>query len=473
MVILMARASVLLDRKWFVTSREDDIRGHYDLSKEIGAGGFGRVLLGTHIESGEVRAIKLIQKDKLENDQTFKTEIEIMARLDHPNIVRIIETFETSSLCCLVMEYCEGGELFSLICEKRTLTEAEAAVYMRQILSALAYCHDAKICHRDLKPDNLLLTYKTGSFEIKLADFGLSQSFSEEDLMHSISGTPYYIAPEMLSGSYNHLVDMWSLGVILYIMLSGCTPFNGQSNEEILFRVYAANYNFFPTPFSQVSHSAKDLIARMIMKDPSLRITARQALSHPWIRGADTLMKPLMDEVYQGIKSFINEQALKRATFMYLASRLAERELQDLKQVFVSLDDDQNGLLSYSEFEIGLRRLMTQSSDRDVKLRNLYNMIDSNLNGKIDYTEFLAACLHSQKYLNIGLIKSAFSFFDTDDSGFITKEELGRALNGNRVDGPQLDATCEEIIRLVDTNGDGMIDYMEFLMMMLEHHNIL
>jgi calcium-dependent protein kinase len=371
------------------------------------------------------------------------------------------------------MEYCEGGELFSLICEKKTLTEAEAAAYMRQILSALAYCHEAKICHRDLKPDNFLLTYKSGSLDIKLADFGLSQSFSEEDLMHDISGTPYYIAPEMLSGSYNHMVDMWSLGVILYILLSGCPPFNGQSNEEILFRVYAASYNFSPTPFTQVSDSAKDLIARMIMKDPNLRITARQALNHSWIRGAATSMTPLMDEVYQGIKSFINEQALKRATFMYLASRLAERELQELKQVFVSLDDDHNGLLSFSEFEIGLRRMMSAGSDSDVRLRNLYNMIDSNLNGKIDYTEFLAACLHSQKYLNLGLIKSAFSFFDTDNSGFITRDELATALKGNREDGPQLDATCDEIIRLVDTNRDGKIDYMEFLMMMLEHHNIL
>lgn len=464
-------ARVALERKWFVTSSDDDINRHYELSEEIGSGGFARVLLGTHRLTGERRAIKLLQKKKVKDYETFKSEIEIMSRLDHPNIVRIIETFETEALCCLVMEYCEGGELFQVVCAKKTLNEAEAASYVRQMLSALAYCHESRICHKDLKAENCLLSYKSGGPDLKLADFGLAQSFTEEELMHDISGTPYYIAPETLNGSYNQLVDIWSLGVLLYIMLSGCPPFNGRNNEEILCKVYAANYNFRPTPFNQVTDNAKDLIARMLMKDPELRITAKQALLHPWLRNSYSITKPLQEEVFQGIKCFVNEQALKKATLMYIASRLAEREIQELKQIFVSLDDDRNGLISYSEFEVGLRRLT--SSSEDAKLQNVYQLLDSNLNGKIDYTEFLAACLYSQKYLNISLIKSAFSFFDQDNSGFITKEELATALRGNSMSGPALELVCEEIMALVDTNGDGRIDYMEFLMMMLEHQDLL
>lgn len=466
----MERKNLLLDRKWFLTSSDDDISVHYDLSQEIGAGGYGRVLLGTHKASGEVRAVKIIQKVKIKDCQTFQTEIEIMKQLDHPHIVRIIETYESDKICCLVMEYCEGGELFQMVCDNKTMSEVEASGYIRQLLSALAYCHSAKICHRDLKPENILLSFKSSSPDLKLADFGLAQMFTEEEVMHSFSGTPYYIAPEMLSGSYNHLVDCWSLGVIMYIMLSGVPPFNGTNNEEILLKVYAASYNFRPAPFTAVSDGAKDLIARLLMKDPELRISAQQALSHPWVRGIDSFVTaPLMDEVFEGIKQFVEGQALKKATLMYLASRLAERELQELKQIFQTMDTDGNGLISYSEFEHGLSSLEGNKAN----LRNVYNLIDSNFNGKIDYTEFLAACLYSQKYLNINLIKEAFTYFDVDKSGFISKEELQLALSGGQVVSPAVAIVVEEIMNKVDTNGDGKIDYIEYLVMMLEHHHSL
>mmetsp|Transcript_28650 Transcript_28650/g.50961 ORF Transcript_28650/g.50961 Transcript_28650/m.50961 type:complete len:468 (-) Transcript_28650:1097-2500(-) len=466
----MTGNSLLLDRKWFVTSSDDDITAHYDLSQEIGSGGYGRVLLGTHKSSGETRAVKIIQKSRVKDYLTFQTEIEIMKKLDHPHIVRIIETYETEKICCLVMEYCEGGELFQVVCDKKTLSESEAAGYMRQLLSALAYCHSSKVCHRDLKPENILLSFNSGSPDLKLADFGLAQSFTEEEVMHSFSGTPYYIAPEMLSGSYNHLVDCWSVGVILYIMLSGVPPFNGSNNEEILLKVYAASYNFRPFPFASVSDGAKDLIARLLMKDPELRISAQQALTHPWVRGIDSFITaPLMDEVFEGIKKFVEGQALKKATLMYLASRLAEREIIELKQIFLTMDTDGNGLISYSEFEYGLSSLEGNKSN----IKKVYNLVDSNFNGKIDYTEFLAACLYSQKYLNINLIKEAFSYFDTDRSGYITRDELQQSLSGGQTISPAIALVVDEIIRTVDTNGDGKIDYMEYLVMMLEHHHSL
>lgn len=466
----MADSRLLLDRKWFVTSSDDDITDHYDLTQQIGEGGFGRVLLGTHRNSGEVRAVKIIQKSRVKEARTFKTEIDILKRLDHPQIIRIIETFETEKLCCLVMEYCEGGELLHVVEERRTLSESEAAGYMRQILSALAYCHSSMVCHRDLKPDNILLSFKSGSCDVKLADFGLSQTFTEDEVMHNFTGTPYYIAPEMLSGSYNQLVDCWSVGVILYIMLSGVPPFDGDNNEDILLKVYAASYNFRPFPFARVSEGAKDLIARLLMKEPSLRISAQQALTHPWVRGIESFVtQPLMDEVFEGIKLFVVGQALKRATMMYLASRLAEREIQELKQIFLAMDSDCNGLISYSEFEHGLSSLEGNKAN----LKQIYSLVDSNLNGKIDYTEFLAACLYSQKYLNISLIKEAFAYFDVDNSGFITKDELQLALSGGQGVGPAISAVCEDIIHSVDTNGDGKIDYMEFLVMMLEHNHSL
>lgn len=254
---------------------------NYTFDKEIGSGAYGKVFLASEVNTGILRAVKVVQKNRISDYTSFQNEIDILGHLDHPNIVNIIETYETDRLCFLVLEHCSGGELFERISSQRYLTEIQAANIMKALFSAVAYCHDHGVCHRDLKPENCLFSNQTNDSDIKLIDFGLSKVFDEDEMMHSMNGTPYYIAPEILSGNYNYQVDCWSLGIILYIMLSGNPPFNGRSNQEILMNVYNGFYSFRPKAFESVSESAKDLISRLLVKDPTIRLTARQSLQHP------------------------------------------------------------------------------------------------------------------------------------------------------------------------------------------------
>ena len=189
---------VELRKQWFIGSNNAEIQQVYRFEKELGQGAYGKVMLATHLQSNQKRAIKAIPKSRVKDYVTFKTEIDILRDLDHPNIVKLIETFENDRMCYVVLEICEGGELFKRIIEKKRLSEAEAASTIKQMISAIMYCHRNSICHRDLKPENVLMDTNDEDSTIKLIDFGLAQKLSEDELMHSLNGTPYYIAPEVM-----------------------------------------------------------------------------------------------------------------------------------------------------------------------------------------------------------------------------------------------------------------------------------
>ncbi|CAG9311545.1 unnamed protein product [Blepharisma stoltei] len=456
---------IVIKKQWFVSSKTEDILNHYSFNKEIGSGAYGKVFVATELTTGITRAVKAIQKNRVSDYTSFQNEFEILSHLDHPNIVNIIETFETDRLCFLVLEYCSGGELFDRIATKRYLTEYEAAAIMKVLFSAVAYCHDHGVCHRDIKPENCLFANESPESDIKLIDFGLSKVFDENEMMHTLNGTPYYIAPEVLSGNYTYQVDCWSLGVILYIMLSGSPPFNGRNNQEILMNVFNGYYNFRNRAFDNVSEAAKDLISKLLVKDANFRLTAKEALKHPWITGlAPSQQISLPTSVFDGLRSFAQARNLKRASLIYIASKLSEKDLQSLREMFNSLDSDGDGSITIEELHSAL-----SSSGRSFDISaiaTLCEMLDSNNNGKIDYTEWIAACMQNQKYLNTGLLKSAFQHFDVDGNGKITKEELRNVLTGGDLglNLPQRDV--EAMISEADRDRDGAIDYMEFINMM-------
>lgn len=204
-------------------------------------------------------------------------EVEILKNLNHPNIVRLFEVYENKDNIFLVQELCDGRELFDEISNRKKFSEMEAAIVTKQILQAIAYCHEKKVCHRDLKPENILIDPKSKG-AIKVIDFGTSHVFSKGNNMHQVYGTAYYIAPEVLSGEYNEMCDNWSIGVILYIMLTGKPPFPGKSDEIILEKVRNANYSFPEKDWSNLSPDSKDLVSKLMEKDFSKRLTAQQAL---------------------------------------------------------------------------------------------------------------------------------------------------------------------------------------------------
>ncbi|XP_064961488.1 calcium-dependent protein kinase 26-like [Musa acuminata AAA Group] len=263
------------------------LEDRYVLLEELGWGQFGVIRACSDMLTGESVACKSIAKDRLvtpEDIRSIKLEIEVMARLSgHPNVVDLKAVYEDNDYVHLVMELCAGGELFHRLEKHGCFSEHEAAVLFRHLMEVVMYCHDKGVVHRDLKPENILLATKSLSSPIKLADFGLATYIKPGQNLSGTVGSPFYIAPEVLSGGYNEAADVWSSGVILYILLSGMPPFWGKTKSRIFESVRSAELRFPSDPWQSISDSAKDLIGGMLCRDPTQRLTAKQVLDHSWI----------------------------------------------------------------------------------------------------------------------------------------------------------------------------------------------
>jgi len=258
----------------------------YTIGKELGRGGFSIVKEGTPIAGGVKVAIKIIKKnDAGEDDLTLlQREIDIMSKLHHKNIIQLVEVFDDTDSIYLILELVTGGELFDQIVTRGSYSERDAAAICKQILEAVQYMHSNGIAHRDLKPENLLVS-GTDNDQIKVTDFGLSKDFGEAALSTSC-GTPDYVAPEVLRGApYDNSVDIWSIGVITYILLCGFPPFYGNSDQEIFEKILKAEYDFPADSWDPVSDDAKDFIKGILILNAAKRPTAAEALQHPWMIG--------------------------------------------------------------------------------------------------------------------------------------------------------------------------------------------
>jgi len=245
------------------------------------------VMLAVHKPSGIKVAVKIVEKAGVQQKpEMLKNEVEILSKVDHPNIITLYDIFETKERLYLVMELVTGGELFERIVQREQYKESEAAIVMKQLFAATAYLHTLGIVHRDLKPENLLLENENEDTPIKLTDFGLSKIYSTE-MMQTACGTPGYVAPEILElGGYDTAVDLWSAGVILYTLLCGYPPFYNE-NPAILFEtIMKGTYHFHSPYWDGISKEAKDLISKLLVVDPKQRLTAEQALQHDWFQKA-------------------------------------------------------------------------------------------------------------------------------------------------------------------------------------------
>jgi len=259
---------------------------HYDVKQDLGKEEFSVVKKAINKKTGEEVAIKIIDKKTATTAQDTKrleTEVTILKKVSHPNIICLKELYEDSNELCLVMELVTGGELFDKIVEKGQYTENEASIIVKKMLSAVEYLHGQGIAHRDLKPENLLLK-STSDTEVMISDFGLSKIVSQQSIMDTACGTPYYVAPEvLLSTGYDKEVDLWSVGVITYLLLCGFPPFYGESLPEVFEQIMKADYDF-PDPYwTDISSEAKDLIKKLLVVDAKKRLSATDALKHPWV----------------------------------------------------------------------------------------------------------------------------------------------------------------------------------------------
>ncbi|KAK1326197.1 Calcium-dependent protein kinase isoform 2 [Acorus calamus] len=443
-----------------------DVRLQYTLGKELGRGQFGVTYLCTESATGNRYACKSISKRKLvtRNDRDdIKREIQIMQHLTgQANIVEFKGAYEDRHSVHLVMELCAGGELFDRIIAKGHYSERAAAGICRAIVNVVNICHFMGVMHRDLKPENFLLATKDEGAMLKATDFGLSVFIEEGKVYRDIVGSAYYVAPEVLRRNYGKEIDVWSAGVILYILLSGVPPFWAETEKGIFDAILQWDIDFESAPWPSISYSAKDLVRKMLTPDPKKRITSAQVLEHPWIReDGDASDKPIDSAVLSRMKQFRAMNKLKKLALKVIAENLSEEEIKGLKQMFTNMDTDKSGTITYEELKAGLARLGSKLSEAEVK--QLMEAADVDGNGTIDYIEFITATMHRHKLERDEHLYKAFQYFDTDHSGYITRDELEKAMKEY---GMGDDASIKEIISEVDTDNDGRINYDEFCAMM-------
>ncbi|WCJ20224.1 Calcium-dependent protein kinase [Euphorbia peplus] len=444
----------------------EDIKQFYTLGKELGRGQFGITYLCTENSTGNFYACKSILKRKLVSKadrEDTKREVQIMQHLSgQPNIVEFRGAFEDRQSVHLVMELCAGGELFDRIIAKGHYSERDAAKICRDVVNVVHACHFMGVIHRDLKPENFLLSTREEDAMLKATDFGLSVFIDEGKKYHNIVGSAYYVAPEVLRRNYGKEIDIWSAGVILYILLSGVPPFWAESEEGIFNAILQGDIDFHSQPWPSISDSAKDLITRMLTQDPKKRITSAEVLGHPWLKdGGAASDKPIDSAVLSRLKQFRAMNKLKQLALKVIAESLSEEEIQGLKAMFTNMDTDKSGTITYEELKSGLARLGSKLSEFEVK--QLMEAADVDGNGTIDYIEFISATMHRYRLERDEHLYKAFRYFDKDSSGYITRDELESAMKEY---GMGDEASIKEIISEVDTDNDGRINYEEFCTMM-------
>jgi calcium-dependent protein kinase len=459
------RSKSSVSKQSFVTDRVTDLLSLYTLDISLGAGSFGRVTRATNRKTGQMCAIKSIRYDNVGADrvQALFTEIEILRELvrtrqDHPYIIKIYQVIHEEAYIHIVTELCTGGELFDRLAIQGSFPEATAAEYTAQIMSALNYLHVNSIVHRDLKPENMLLTSSSPNSPLKLIDFGTSQICDPLKKLSQLAGTPYYIAPEIITGNYDEKCDIWSCGVILFMMLSGKPPFNGKSRDDLFRSIVLGKYSMDGPQWRSISPQAKALVRQLLTLDPTERPSAEGVLASPWVKCRSMTRDPMPQFALKSMKNIVKfkvrctqqREGLRQAVMTYISSQMSNAEEDELRKLFTSFDQNGDGRLSREELIRGFAGT-SMKIDVDVVLRQC----DTDGDGFIGYTEFLNAANNWRAELSEARLRTVFNAFDEDGNGTISIDEFKAVVEDS-------DELWKKIIRRVDKNGDGEIDFDEF-----------
>nr|XP_019069483.1 calcium-dependent protein kinase 8 isoform X2 [Solanum lycopersicum] len=324
-------------------------------------------------------------------------------------------------------------------------------------------CHRQGVMHRDLKPENFLFGNKKETAPLKAIDFGLSVFFKPGERFNEIVGSPYYMAPEVLKRNYGPEVDVWSAGVILYILLCGVPPFWAETEQGVAQAIIRSVIDFKRDPWPKVSDNAKDLVKKMLDPDPTRRLTAHQVLEHPWLHNIKKAPNVSLGETVKArLKQFSVMNKLKKKALTVIAEFLSAEEVAGMKEAFEMMDTGKKGKINLNELKDGLQKLGHQIPDADLHI--LMEAADVDGDGSLNYPEFVAVSIHLRKMANDEHLHKAFSFFDKNQSGFIEIEELRSALRDE--DDSNSEEVTNAIMHDVDTDKDGRISYEEFAAMM-------
>ena len=422
-------------------SKNKDIRKNYEFISMLGNGSFGKVRLYRDKNFKELLfAIKTLKKEGISPYQfnLLKREVDILSNMDHPNIVKYFGIFEDDHFIHIVMEYLKGQDLSKIISLKNynDFSENQMGIIIQQLLKALSFIHSKKIIHRDIKPENILFSDKKNLYTLKLIDFGLAANSDQEI---KTVGTPSYMSPEMIDGNVTYVSDIWSVGVIVYQMITGDLPFIGKddNNKTLYEKIKNGNYDTEILNEKDCSEEAKDFINKALQKDIKNRLTVDEALNHPWIKkfSINNLDQSLINE--DSIKLFIQfskRPALHKEIFYFFAKISNETDIVDYKNVFNSFDANNKGCLSKEDLKTGLEKNKIDI-DEDT-LDCIFKGLDFHNSGRISYSEFLAAMVSSKNFNKEEKIKSVFNLLRESEQNkdYITYDSLenaAKALNLN------------------------------------------
>ena len=479
--IISCKNKVTIDTNLLTSGGTNNTFYDYHKIKLLGQGSFGTVYLVKNKKLNNNFAMKIIEKSSNdeEKEDEIKNEINILRKLDHPNILKINDFFSTKKEYFLITEFCPEGELFYEIKNFAPFEEPLAGWYMKQILSAVNYCHKSKIIHRDLKPENILIYQrnKKGFNSIKIIDFGTAILFNKKD--KNLAGSIYYLAPEIISKNrkYTEKCDIWSCGIIMYILLTGKPPFNGDSDEEILKKILQNHLDLEKYPWSVISLKAKDLIKKLLETDTKKRITAEEALNHEWFKckqvntqetsGLFKVKNP--DLLLNNLINYRTDNPLRCAVLAYLIHNNMQLEhVHEAIKLFNKIDLNGDGQISKDELYIGLKDFLELSGD---KLKNnvdiIFNNLDTDHNGFIEYEEFIRAAVNKKIFYSTNYLRFAFDYFDRDKNGCISFDEIKNIFFINEKN--KKDSKAQEQLKKCfqdsDINGNGNLTFDEFIKM--------
>jgi len=459
----------------------------YEPEGQLGEGGYGQDYLVRHKKMNLLRAMKVISVKSKTSEKKTDEEIELLKQLDHPNIVKLFEYFSDDDKYYLITEYCKGGDLFDLIKKKRTFSELSASYIMFQIFRALIYCHNTHhLVHRDIKPENIVVFRKNNAtddlYDVKLIDFGISKIFNkvEKKNDNKIIGSLKYMAPEVFEGKYDEKCDIWSCGVILYILVIPEYPFNGKDDKEVIKKIKKGKYSFPDDFIEKSSNELRELIAKCLTLDPSKRISAKDALNDKFFNLYNTseffthVTPAFLNKTINNIKRYEIRNPLQELCFTYFVHNYPNQDdIILINRVFSKFNTSNDGKMTMEELKKGLMKYLFKGKKSKAAAEKeatiIFNKLDKNGNGLIECEEFVRAGIDKKILKNKKVLKFMFDFLDKNRNGEISLEELKEVFRKeDGYDSKEDEKHLTELIKSIDTDLNGQISFEEFYNMMLK-----